>query len=238
MLVRLASTRSLFRAAASWRGGVLILGLIMGPFFWTGCVDPPSNYGPVQADVVVQDENEFDDLWETILRVLRRVSLQPDRQDRREGVITTLPITTQQWFEFWRHDAMGPYQFLESSMHTIQRQATIRIHRGEANRYRVSVRIDVFRFSTPERQVTTPSGAYGMYSEKRPTEAGEMAKQAGSAAHWVLLGRDPRMEGVLLRRILVHYPGAYELIEEPEGWGEESPTTAPTSESQPAAGTQ
>jgi hypothetical protein len=178
-------------------------------------VDPPSDYAPTQADVFVEEDYDFDHLWEMTLRVLRRRGLTPDRQDRREGVITTKPITCQQWFEFWRHDAMGPYQWAESSMHTIQRLAVIRIKRQpQPGRYRLDVRVNIFRFSAPERQVTTPAGALLMYSEKLPTEEGEL-RHPSHDVNWVRLGRDPRMEGVLLGRILSHYPGRYELVDEP-----------------------
>ncbi|MBN1344717.1 MAG: hypothetical protein JXQ73_18640 [Phycisphaerae bacterium] len=192
--------------AGSLLGGLVLL---------TGCVDPPSDYGPVQADVVVSDGTDFDYLWESTLRTLRRVNLTPDRQDSREGIITTKPITSQQWFEFWRHDSLGPYQWVESSMHTTQRHAIVRIQRQpEPGHYRVSVEVEVFRYSAPERQVSTPSGALLMYSEKLPTEQGERL-QPMEDVHWVRLGRDPQLEGLLLRRILNHYPGTYELVEEP-----------------------
>ena len=199
-----------------------------------GCADPPSDYGPVQADVIADDPTAFEDLWETILRVLRRADLRPDRQDRREGIITTFPVTSQQWFEFWRNDAMGAYQWAESSMQTVQRQAVVRIRRlPEPGRYRVTVKVDVFRFSTPERQVTTPSGALAMFSSRLPTEQGELAGPA-EGAHWVHLGRDPRMEGALLRRILVHYPGRYELISEPDESIDDLSATRPAPASEPA----
>jgi len=181
-----------------------------------GCVaDPPMDYGPVQADVIVTDEVDFDYLWDVTLRVLRRSNLRPDRQDRREGIITTMPITSQQWFELWRHDAMGPYQWAEASMHTIQRLAVVKIsRRPEPGRFRVNVKVDVFRHSAPERQVTIASGALLIYSQKLPTEQGEQLERHEDL-HWVHLGRDPEMEGALLKRILVQYPGEYELIEEP-----------------------
>ncbi len=206
----------------------------------SGCVDPPRDPGPVQADVYVDSAEDFDSLWETTLRVLRRWHLTPDRQDPRHGVITTEPITTQQWFEFWRHDAMGPYQWLESSMHTVQRLAKIKIDRlPESGRYRINVVVDVFRMSAAERQVTTPSGALVMFSEKLPTEQGDPVKPHEST-HWVHLGRDPKMEGVLLQRILVHYPGGYELTEEPFEWDEPAEEPAepevPVEEPTPAVG--
>jgi hypothetical protein len=200
-----------------------------------GCIDPPTDYGPVQADVIVEQEGDFDNLWETALRVLRQANLRPDRQDQRDGIITTFPITCQQWFEFWRDDAMGPYQFLESSMHTIQRQAVIKIQRRpEAGRYRVIVKVDVFRQTVPERQVTSPAAAIAMYSAKTPTERGELIPP-GEATRWAPLGRDPRMEGALLRRILAHYPGTYELIQEPDELIEGPPGTQSAVESHPAA---
>ncbi len=198
------------------RAGLALPAVLLALAGLPGCMDPPSEYGPVQADVFVEDEYHFEELWDTTLRVLRQWNLEPDRQDPRAGVITTKPITSQQWFEFWRYDAIGPYQWAEASLHTIQRVAVVKIDRTEERgRYRVTVKVEAFRHSSPERQVTTPSGALIMYSEKLPTEDGELL-EPWEAVHWVRLGRDPRMEGVLLRRILNHYSGEWAYVEQPE----------------------
>jgi hypothetical protein len=66
-------------------------------------------------------------------------------------------------------------------------------------RYRVAVRVDKSRYSAPERQVTTASGALGIYSERLPTTEG--LKTKGHSVQWVPLGRDPLLEAFLLQKL-------------------------------------
>ena len=68
-------------------------GLTENTFFARfGVADPPMDYGPVQADVVVTDEVDFDYLWDVTLRVLRRANLRPDRQDRVSPMVFGHPV--------------------------------------------------------------------------------------------------------------------------------------------------
>ncbi len=41
--------------------------------------------------------------------------------DYRMGLVSTLPLTGKQWFEFWRNDIIDPASIIESSLHTIRR---------------------------------------------------------------------------------------------------------------------
>lgn len=65
----------------------------------------------------------------------------------------------------------------------------------------VSVEVEKSRYSTPERQVTTASGAIGLYSERIPTAEG-LRKSAVALSHWVPLGRDGDYERHLLAAIV------------------------------------
>lgn len=59
------------------------------------------------------------------MSALRRNHFTIAYADRTAGRIVTQPETSKQWFEFWRSDAPGGYQVLESSLHTIRRVVTI-----------------------------------------------------------------------------------------------------------------
>ncbi|MFQ6048761.1 MAG: hypothetical protein ACE5K7_05295, partial [Phycisphaerae bacterium] len=167
-----------------------------------GCQRPAV---PGQPAAVELQGVQFEGLWQTALEVLRRYDFRPDRQDRRAGIITTHPTTSQQWFEFWRRDAIGPYQFAEASLHTIRRQVTVRIQRGgEPTACRLGVQVDTYRYSAPERQVTTASGALQIFGEKLPTAQGQLQPRA-VGQHWVPLGRDPLLEAELVKRIVWLY---------------------------------
>lgn len=178
-----------------------------------GCQAPPAPDGPTEMVLHVADYEAFVD---STLTLLREFDFMPERVDRHSGQIVTAPTTGAQWFEFWRGDVRGPYQSLESSLHTFRRRVSVGIaseggaespnaeqNEGEpsgAGEYRVTVQVDKSRYSAPERQVTTASGALGIYSERLPTTEGlRNARSVGE--HWVPLGRDGPLESYLLSRI-------------------------------------
>jgi len=163
-----------------------------------GCQQPIQPEGPTDTQLTGAD---FEQLWQTGLEVLRRYNFRPDRQDRRAGVITALPTTSAQWFEFWRPGVHGDFEAAEANLHTVRRQATIRIlPAAEQGQLYVSVQVDVYRYAAPERQVTTASGALQIFGERLPTAEGRM-EPLTEASYWVPLGRDGRLEDELLRRI-------------------------------------
>ena len=81
--------------------------VVVGGAFVAGCHEPVAPTEPTRASVNAPGEAEFDRLWAATLRVLRRHNFRPARQDRRAGVIETLPTTAQHWCEFWRKDTIG-----------------------------------------------------------------------------------------------------------------------------------
>jgi hypothetical protein len=66
--------------------------------------------------------------------------------------------------------------------------------------FRVTVQVNKSRFSAPERQVTTPSGALVLYSAKTPTTEG-LAGPQSRGLHWVPLGRDGLLESFFLGKL-------------------------------------
>ncbi len=183
---------------------------------------------------------DYDRFWDESLSMLRRYDFAPEFVDRAQGLAVTQPATSGQWFEFWRVDSRGLYNVAESSMHTMRRFVTLQIEPldgvipppadeapalaaaespapqpppgGPPPRYRVVVRVDKARYSAPERQVTTASGALGIYSERLPTTEG--LRPRGYTVHWTPLGRDPLLESFLLEEISAVNPGA-QRVEDP-----------------------
>jgi len=66
-------------------------------------------------------------------------------------------------------------------------------------RFRLTVRVEKSRLSQPDRQVTTASGALGMYSTRVPTTEGERVRTRD--VHWVPAGRDGLLEEFLLAEL-------------------------------------
>jgi len=188
-----------------------------------GCRAPLPPEGPTELRVYVPDYEAF---FDAALSVLRRYDFSPDYADRTRGVIVSEPVTSGQWFEPWRVDSPGGYQLLESSLHTIRRTVTVRLQPLEdspaetqptvadvlsedwdreppvwgVKRYRVSVQVDKSRYSAPERQITTASGALAIYSTRIPTTEG-IRGPASREIDWVPLGRDPLLEAFLLEKL-------------------------------------
>lgn len=69
-----------------------------------------------------------------------------------------------------------------------------------SGRYRVTVQVDKERYSAPERQITSASGALAIYSDRVPTTEG-LRRSQSRGEHWVPLGRDGLLEAYLLARI-------------------------------------
>jgi len=80
----------------------------------------------VTEDQQTPAERNFHLVWQGALDVLAEYHFTVDQQDRREGFIATLPLTGQQWFEFWREDAATPRDLAEGSLQTLYR--TVRVH--------------------------------------------------------------------------------------------------------------
>lgn len=74
-----------------------------------------------------------------------------------------------------------------------------------SGRFRVRVQVDKARFSAPERQITTASGALAMYNEQVPTVEGRRGPGSRDV-QWVPQGRDPLLEGFLLEKLTYALP--------------------------------
>ena len=109
------------------------------------------------------EQASYDALWQACLRVLRDYQFRIDRIDRREGLITTFPMTGMSWFELARKDAATAHDALESSLQTIYRTAEVRIARGQGDLYRPKVRIAVSRAYRPGAQITSTGEAYDLF---------------------------------------------------------------------------
>lgn len=173
---------------------LLFAALILAPF---ACHRPVRPQEPTASAV---DETQLDALWATALSVLQKHDFQPDRQDRAQGIITTLPVTSMQWGEAWRQDVADSYSYLESSLHTVQRKVTIRFVHDTT--WRLEVQVDVYRLCMPDSQLTSASSCLQAFSGVLPEATGTMTLRGTPRRTWVHLGRDGAMESRLLNRIL------------------------------------
>lgn len=214
------------------RSGSLLL-LAVGLTVLAGCHGPRGGDEPTQLLVRVPDRERFLD---QALTTLREHDFQPRTVDRARGVAVAGPTTSKQWFEFWRRDVQDGYSLLESSLHTTRRIVTMHMdpQPDDENVYALRVQVDKARFSSPERQVTTASGALGIYSERLPTTEG-LRNQRHALDQWIPEGRDPRLEAYLLDQIVTANKDVQVLSGVIEGPATPPPASAPD-ESGPARG--
>ncbi|MBK9127080.1 MAG: hypothetical protein IPM13_04695 [Phycisphaerales bacterium] len=235
------------RCAAIYRASFVVCtaGLLLA-----GCAAPPQPTGPTEIVARIPDYERFMD---ESVSFLRRYDFAPTFVDREQGVIVTQPATSAQWFEPWRIDARGGYNLLESSLHTTRRQVTVTVDpidprpailaaaatalpavagAADAPRYRVGVKVDKSRYSAPERQVTTASGALAIYSERLPTTEGLVPR--GYTVQWIPQGRDPVLEQFILDEMLSAVPEVRRVSEkEAPGPSSAAPTGPPSTHSPP-----
>ena len=134
--------------------------------------------------------------------MLRRHRFELARVDRRGGVITTYPVTSQSIFEFWRHDVDTSFDLMESTLRAVRRQATVQISSDPdepASRLEVTVRRSTL--ASPERQYNGSSSALRVFGEELPGVRGE-PDLSRKDNYWIDDGRDGAMERRLLERII------------------------------------
>ena len=153
--------------------------------------------------VASAEADDFDSLWNAADRVSRDLLFRIDRQDRRGGVLTTIPTVSAQFYEPWRQELQTGDDLATSSIATTRR--TIRYDFvKEGDRYIVSPKVLIERQAIAERRI---SGYLGRtYFRRDPNLAayGTRETDAGvnlADSYWYATGRDEPLEKVLADRI-------------------------------------
>jgi len=152
---------------------------------------------PPVASVVY---GNYDALWNTAGAVAEDDLFTLDDQDYREGILTTAPMVSQQFFEPWRHDTGNFDEMLVSSLQLVRRTIRFRFVRAGED-WRCTPRVLVERFSQPGRRLTSPD-EYRSAFDYQVQSSGE--KEAGlkvATTYWYAIGRDTDMEKELAAAI-------------------------------------
>ncbi len=172
-----------------------------------GCSSPRrGEYQSTRCVSVVETSEQADQLWEAVQETLRRGRFQLDRVDRRAGVITTMPESSQHFSEFWRHDVDTPRDAWEATLNPMRRWVEVSLTReGEGPWTQLAVVVHKERLSSPDRQFNSTGAAYEYFGETLPSTTG-LLKVTTKDDRWLDCGRDPAMEDYLLREILKRCP--------------------------------
>ncbi len=168
-----------------------------------GCLGPRrDNYQSSRSVAIADPSPQADQVWEAVQETLRRHRFRLDRVDRRAGVLTTMPVTSQHLFEFWRHDVDTWPDLWESTLNPLRRWVEVTVAREEDNTWKtLTVVVHKERLSSPDRQFNSTGAAYQYFGDSLPSTEGVVRVTAEHDV-WLDEGRDPAMEEYLLRAIL------------------------------------
>ena len=169
----------------------------------TGCLGPRrDNYQSSQPVMIAVSSPEADGLWAAVQDTLRTHRFRLDRVDRRAGIITTLPETSQHFFEVWRHDVDTRTDFWEATLNPLRRWVEVTLAGGDDSTWtKLAVAVHKERFSAPDRQFNSSGSVYEYFGDELPSTGGS-ARLTLEDDLWYDQGRDPAMEEYLLDLIL------------------------------------
>jgi hypothetical protein len=192
--------------------------LIIGVAFIGGCiapnreldkpvtqVDPKEatiDYWLVRPAVVSVSSDDFNKLFNACERVLRDRLFKIDRLEPRGALITTEPLVSKQFFEFWRNDVVTFNDTVHSSLGTMRRTVRFEISKNDDGTYTASPKVIVEEQASTERQIPS-AGQYTMafggerVVGSREIDRGETLPQD----YWYATGRDAALEKDLARSV-------------------------------------
>ena len=181
-----------------------ILGCVALLGVQVGCLGARRNaYRSTQSIEVTGRSEDADRLWTAVHDTLRAHRFRLDRVDRRAGIITTYRVTSQQFFEVWRHDVDTWADLWDATLNPVARRVEVTIAgETESETWRdISVAVFKERFSAPDRQFNRSTALYDFFSYELPSTTGIEVIDPDDEV-WITQGRDAAMEERLLLAIL------------------------------------
>ena len=151
-----------------------------------------------QPAIFTIQANDFESLWKSCEASARHFGFIVDRTDYRGGVITTQPLTSKQFWEFWRNDVATLEDLANSSLATYRRTLRFDIDKLEGGGYAASPRVVIERFARTESPITASvflrnafrSTRGGRIYGTRETDRGVYLPRQ----YWYATGRDEALE--------------------------------------------
>ena len=194
----------------------------------SGCrrAEPPVEL--TRQDLEFASKEEYDSFFDGCVDTLRRYGFDLDRVDRRDGIITTFPQTSEHFFEFWRRDVDTSYDWLEASLVPVRRKVEVKLEQT-ANRLAGTLVVNVHRerLSTPDRQYNSSGAAFLVFSQGLPATTGKPVVPSRDE-YWVADSGDGAMEARLLREMTGRPPMIDDVPDQPPS---EVPAEEPASAS-------
>ena len=99
------------------------------------------NLASAPATATAEVRGPFDPLWEACERTARDYLFNIDRRDQRSGLLSTEPLITRQWWEFWRKDAGTFKDTQEATLANIRRTIFFQFKKVSDGTYSVTPKV-------------------------------------------------------------------------------------------------
>ncbi len=185
--------------------------LTTGVLSLLGCAGPSKTVSTAPVQMVCEEAVAKAEVIQAAEYVLTRMQFPIEKLDAEQGIVRTRPLRGAQFFEFWRSDNVGAYDYAEAGLQSIRRSVELRVkpedrgqrpENGVEARLCVGCTVAVQRLSLPGNEVAGVSAAYGIYARNTPTlRRVEANRQPRRAMAWVDLGPDPALAARILERI-------------------------------------
>ncbi len=133
--------------------------------------------------------------------VLGKLHFSIAKSDANLGVIKTRPLAGAQFFEFWRKDNVGAFNFDEANLHSIRRIAELNINQQDTHLC-ISCNVNTQRLRLPEQELHSRSRLYEIFSQSSSSKQKLILNpEQKQGMAWVDLGSDTKLATVILKRI-------------------------------------
>lgn len=167
-------------------------------------IDPATtkpSYWYDQAAVAHIRSTQFDALWDACRDALQQDGFLLDRRDYREGLMTTLPLTSKQAYEVWRSDVVTAHDLALSTLNMLRRTVQITFERLPDGTFEATPKVLVERDSLIGRRITSVDQYQNAFAVQAQDAARENQK-AGTdipLEYWYPIARDTALEKQIAR---------------------------------------
>ena len=136
----------------------------------------------------------------TAENVLGQFNFNIEKSDTETGFIKTRPLAGAHFFEFWRKDSVGAFNWAQANLHSIRRTARINIA-PQNGKLCIDCTVNTQKLSIPEHPITG-SQAYAMFSASGPSRQKlKLHPDQQKAMTWTDLGQDSLLAAEIIKRI-------------------------------------
>jgi hypothetical protein len=144
-------------------------------------------------------------LWRACEDTAREFGFTLDREDYRGGVITTLPLTSKQFFEVWRNDVQTANDLADSSLSLYRRTLRFDIKKTPDSTYAATPTVTIERYARTETPVTGSAylrNAFRSTGRRGPTGSREQDRGIILPRHyWYVTGEDDVLEQKVAKKL-------------------------------------